>query len=66
LKNQVSGNNNMTELRKVLRLTKNAYAVTIPAKYREVLQLGPGNYLEISLVENQTLIVKKHKEPEKP
>jgi AbrB family looped-hinge helix DNA binding protein len=56
----------MTELRKVLRLTKNAYAVTIPAKYREVLQLGPGNYLEISLVENQTLIVKKHKEPEKP
>jgi AbrB family looped-hinge helix DNA binding protein len=57
---------NMTELRKVLRLTKHAYAVTIPAKYREAMKLGPGNYLEISLVENQTLIIKKHKEPEKP
>jgi len=56
----------MTELRKVLRLTKNAYAVTIPSKYRDVLKLGPGNYLEISLVENETLIIKKHKEPEKP
>ena len=56
----------MTELRKVLRLTKHAYAMTIPTKYREALKLGPGNYLEISLVENGTLIVKKHNPPEKP
>jgi AbrB family looped-hinge helix DNA binding protein len=66
LKIQVFQQTQMTELRKVLRLTKNAYAVTIPSKYRDVLKLGPGNYLEISLVENETLIIKKHKEPEKP
>jgi antitoxin component of MazEF toxin-antitoxin module len=56
----------MTEIRKVLRLTKHAYAFTIPAKYNAILKLGSGNYVEISLVENETLIVKKHKEPEKP
>lgn len=55
----------MSELRKLLRLTKNAYAVTIPAKYREALRLGPGNYLEVSLFDKETLLVRKHKEPEK-
>jgi hypothetical protein len=56
----------MSELRKLLRLTSNAYAVTIPTKYRKAMQLGPGNYVEMFLVENKTLIIKKHKELEKP
>jgi hypothetical protein len=30
------------------------------------MKLGPGNYVEMFLVENQTLIIKKHKELEKP
>lgn len=66
MKNQGVSGNNMTELRKVLRLTKHSYAFTIPAKYNAALKLGSGNYVEISLVENDTLIVKKHKQPEKP
>jgi antitoxin component of MazEF toxin-antitoxin module len=55
----------MTELRKLIRLTKNSYAVTIPTKYRSVLKLGPGNYLEVALFDNDTLVIKKHPDPEK-
>jgi len=65
LKRQVDLITHMTELRKLIRLTKNSYAVTIPTKYRSVLKLGPGNYLEVALFDNDTLVIKKHPDPEK-
>jgi antitoxin component of MazEF toxin-antitoxin module len=52
----------MAEIRKLLRLAEHAYAVTIPRKYLEPLKLGQGNYLEISLHDKDTLILRKHPE----
>jgi bifunctional DNA-binding transcriptional regulator/antitoxin component of YhaV-PrlF toxin-antitoxin module len=56
---------NMTELRKLIRLTESAYAVTIPKKYREALKVGQGNYLEISMYDRETLMLRKSPEPKK-
>ena len=55
----------MPEIRKLLRLTKNAYAVTIPAIYRKTLKLGFGNYVAIWLLDSKTILVRKHDAPEK-
>ena len=50
----------MAELRKLLRLSKNAYAITIPAKYRRTLKLGFKDIVEVSLRDSKTLVVRKH------
>ena len=55
----------MPEIRKLLRLTKNAYAVTIPAKYRKTLKFGFGDYVSIHLLDRETLAIKRHPGPDK-
>lgn len=50
----------MIEIRKLLKLAKNAYAVTLPRKYREALKLGFQDYVEISLLDDKTIAVRKH------
>ena len=55
----------MAEIRKLLRLAKNAYAVTIPAQYRKHLKFGPGNYVSIWLLDTKTLAIRKHEAPGK-
>jgi len=55
----------MTEIRKLIRLTKNAYAVTIPAKYRKGWDWNLLAYVEISLEENGSLTIKPHRAPKK-
>ena len=55
----------MPELRKLLRLAKNAYAVSIPAKYRKSLGFGFGDYVSIHLLDKKTLGIRKEKAPEK-
>ena len=56
----------MTELRKLIRLAESAYAVTIPKKYLEALKLGKGNYLEISMYDKNTLLLRKNPDIKKP
>ncbi len=53
----------MPELRKLLRLSKSAYAMTIPTKYRNALGLKEGDYLIVSLWDKTTLKIKRHKAP---
>ena len=55
----------MPEIRKLLRLAPNAYAVTIPAKYRKTLNLGYGDYVDIHLMTKDFLVVRKHAKPGK-
>ena len=55
----------MPELRKLLRLSKSGFAMTIPTKYKEALGLKEGDYLIISLWNKTTLKVKRHKAPTK-
>lgn len=55
----------MPELRKLLRLSKSGYAITIPAKYREALGLKEGDYVVISLWDKNTLRVRRQKAPSK-
>lgn len=56
----------MPEIRKLLRLSKSAFAMTIPTKYRKVLKLEEGDYLIVSLWDDNTLKVRRHKAPKKP
>jgi len=55
----------MAVLRKLLRLTKHAYAVTLPRPLREVLKLVSGDYVEVSLYDQKTIAVRKHQGPVK-
>lgn len=55
----------MPEIRKLLRLAPNAYAVTIPAKYRKTLGLKFGDYVSIGLQNSKTIGIQRHKAPEK-
>ena len=55
----------MAEIRKLLRLAKSAYAVSIPSKYRKHLKLGFGNYVSIHLLNSKTLAIRKHEGPDK-
>lgn len=55
----------MPELRKLLKLSKSGFAMTIPTKYKESLGLKDGDYLVISLWDKNTLRVKRHKAPTK-
>jgi bifunctional DNA-binding transcriptional regulator/antitoxin component of YhaV-PrlF toxin-antitoxin module len=50
---------------KLLRLTPNTYAVTIPKKYREALSLGFGDYLEIGMFDRSSLVLRKYGKPRK-
>lgn len=54
----------MPEIRKLLRLAPNAFAVTIPAKYRKALGLGYGNYVAIYLLSDKTIGIQKVGKPE--
>jgi len=56
----------MTELRKLLRLSKSGYAMTIPTKYKKAMGLKEGDYLAVSLWDKKTLKVRRHKAPKKP
>jgi len=49
----------------LLKLGKFSFAFTIPAKYRKALGLKFGDYIEVSLWDNQTLKVKRHDPPKK-
>lgn len=55
----------MPELRKLLRLSKSGYAITIPTKYREAMGLREGDYVVISLWNKSTLKVRRQKAPTK-
>lgn len=55
----------MPEIRKLLRLAPNAYAVTIPSKYRKTLGLVFGDYVLFSLQNSKTISIQRHKAPEK-
>lgn len=55
----------MPELRKLLRLTKSAFAVTLPVRYRKRLRLKDGDYVEVSLHTKDTIAIRRHKAPEK-
>jgi antitoxin component of MazEF toxin-antitoxin module len=50
----------MPELRKLLKLTQHAYAVSLPRKYREQLKLESGDYVEVYLFDSKTIAVRKH------
>ena len=55
----------MPELRKFIRLTQNTYAVTIPSKYWRELKLTFGDYVEVSLIDTETIGIRKHIKPER-
>lgn len=55
----------MPEIRKLLRLAPNAFAVTIPAKYRKALKLGFGDYVSVHLLNLTTLAIRKQEKPKK-
>jgi len=50
----------MYQLRKLLRLSKSGFAITIPRKYLQALELKFGDYVEIKLWKKGVLTVKKH------
>ena len=52
------------ELRKVLRFN-GTLGLTVPNKYSRVLDLHWKDYLEVSLQDNETIIVRKHQLPNK-
>ena len=53
------------ELRKLLRLTKDTFAITLPPKYRKALELGPGDYVSLSLLDLKTLVIRRQEPPKK-
>ncbi len=53
----------MTVLRRLLKLSKHSYAFTIPSIYRKALGLKFGDYVEVSLWDQETLLVKRHEAP---
>jgi len=55
----------MAEIRKLLRLSKSAFAVTLPKKYRERLGLKFKDYVEVSLFDSKTIAVRRHQKPKK-
>ena len=55
----------MPELRKLIHLTKTAAAVTLPRKYLEALDVKFDSYLEVSLLDQETIAVRKHSPLEK-
>ena len=55
----------MPELRKLIHLTKSVAAVTLPRKYLEALDVKFDSYLEVSLVDQKTIAVRKHSPPQK-
>lgn len=46
-------------LRKVLQLHK-TLALTLPREYGEAIGIKKGDYIEVYLKDNKTIIVKKH------
>jgi antitoxin component of MazEF toxin-antitoxin module len=50
----------MPELRKLLKLTQHAFAVSLPRKYREQLKLETGDYVEVFLSDVKTIAIRKH------
>lgn len=63
---QAKTQSTMSEIRKLLRLTPNAYAVTLPNKYREALKLGFRDHVVISLLDAKTIAIRKLAFTEKP
>ena len=55
----------MSELRKLLKLTNSTYAVTLPNKYLEVLELKTGDFVDVSLFNKKTIAVRKQTRLEK-
>ena len=55
----------MPELRKLLHLTPNSAAVTLPIKYLKELNIKFDDYLEVSLLDTKTIGVRRHAPPEK-
>lgn len=55
----------MPELRKLLHLTPKAAAVTLPHKYLKELGIKFDDYLEVSLLDLNTIAVRRHAPPEK-
>ncbi len=49
----------MPELRKLIKLNPITFAITIPVKYRVFMGLQVGDYVQISMGENQQLILRK-------
>lgn len=47
------------EIRKVLNF-RTIMGITIPKHYTKALDLQAGGYVEISLADNKTIVVKKH------
>jgi len=55
----------MPELRKLLHLTPQSAAVTLPIKYLRALGIKFDDYLEVSLMDKDTVGIRRHKAPDK-
>lgn len=47
------------ELRKLMRMG-NSHVVAIPKEFQELLGISPGEYLEMFLADQVTLVIRKH------
>lgn len=47
------------EFRKVI-LVGNAYAVTMPKKFLKILKTSGGDYVELFMANDKTLVIRKH------
>ncbi len=50
----------MAQLRKLLKLSKSSFALTIPVIYRKALDLRFGDYVEVALQDEKTITIRKH------
>ena len=55
----------MTEIRKLLRLNPKTFAVTIPKQYAAALSLSINDYVEVLLIDPETIGIRKLGKPRK-
>jgi len=55
----------MSEIRKLIRLTKSSYCVSIPRAYRESLELNSNDYVTVALYDPKTIMIRKQGKADK-
>ena len=63
---QAGRHTTMAFIRKVLKLTRFSFAVTIPPLYAKTLGLKIGDFLELSLETPTKLVLRRREFPKKP